>query len=41
MLALANVDRAADHAVALGIVVVIAAVGGLVWLVIRRRSPGR
>lgn len=38
MLVLANIDRAGDHAAVVGVLVVIAAVVGLVWLVIGRRS---
>lgn len=41
MLVLANIDRAGDHAVVVGVLVVIAAVAGLVWFVIQRRNSGR
>jgi hypothetical protein len=37
-LVIANVDRAGDHAVLLGVVVVIVAVGGLVRAVASRRA---
>lgn len=43
-LVIANVERAADHGAVLGVVVLIAAVGGLVYglvrLVVKRRAGG-
>ena len=38
---LANIDRAGDHAAVLGVVVVVAAVGGLVYGLVRLAVKGR